>query len=344
MTIQDAIARVAEGRDLSREEAAAVMGAIMDGEGSEAQIGGLLIGLRMKGEAVDEITGFAEAMRARATKVSCTRRPLVDTCGTGGDRSGTFNISTTAAFVVAGADVAVAKHGNRSASSQCGSADVLEALGVNLDLDAKAVGHCIDEIGIGFLFARALHPAMKHVAGARQALKTRTVFNFLGPLTNPAGATGQVVGVFDRERLTDLANVLNHLGLRRGFVVAGADHLDEITVSDTTYVAEVRDGAVSTYELEPGEIGIAVSDSTALLGGDAAKNAAILRNVLAGEMGPARDIVLLNAAAALQAGDAAEDWREGIARAQESIDSGAAQTKLDELIRFTTAQSAPAAR
>lgn len=344
MTIQDAIARIAEGRDLLRAEAAAVMGAIMDGEASEAQIGGLLIGLRMKGETVDEITGFAEAMRARATKVLCTRRPLVDTCGTGGDRSGTFNISTTAAFVVAGADVAVAKHGNRSASSQCGSADVLEALGMNLDLDADAVGRCIDEIGIGFLFARALHPAMKHVAGARQALKTRTVFNFLGPLTNPAGATGQVVGVFDRERLTDIANVLNHLGLRRGFVVAGADHLDEITVSDKTYVAEVRDGAVSTYELEPAKMGIAVSDSTALLGGDANRNAAILRDVLAGETGPARDVVLLNAAAALQAGEAAADWREGIERARESIDSGAATTKLDALIRYTTAQATPAAR
>ena len=344
MTIQDAIARVAEGRDLSRGEAAAVMGAIMDGEASEAQIGGLLIGLRMKGETVDEITGFAEAMRARATKVSCSRRPLVDTCGTGGDRSGTFNISTTAAFVVAGADVAVAKHGNRSASSLCGSADVLEALGVNLDLDAKSVGQCIDEIGIGFLFARALHPAMKHVAGARQALKTRTVFNFLGPLTNPAGATGQVVGLFDRERLTDFANVLNHLGLQRGFVVAGADHLDEITVSDKTYVAEVRDGAVSTYELEPEAIGITVSDSTALLGGDAQRNASILREVLAGEIGPARDIVLLNAAAALQAGDAAADWREGIEKARESIDSGAATAKLDELIRYTTAQATPAAR
>ena len=338
MTIPEAIAMVVEGRDLSREEAADVMRFLMQGEGTPAQIGGLLVGLRMKGETVEEITGFASTMREMSTKVKTTRSPLVDTCGTGGDASGTFNISTAAAFVVAGADVAVAKHGNRSASSKCGSADVLEALGVNIDAPPELVGKCIDEIGIGFLFARTLHGAMKHVGPTRAELQLRTVFNLLGPLCNPAGACGQVVGVYDRSRIRDLAQVLADMGTRHALVVTGSDGMDEITLSGPTHVAEATGGQVRVYDVSPETFGVAQASADAMRGGDASESAEILKRVLEGEEGPRRDVVLVNASAAIVAGDAAQDWTQAMEKARQSIDSGAARSKLDELVRYSNAE------
>jgi len=304
---------------------------LMSGQATPTQIGAFLLALRVKGETIDEITGFVETMRRMATRVKTTRRPLVDTCGTGGDRSGTFNISTTAAFVVAGAGTAVAKHGNRSASSQCGSADVLEALGVCIGASPEVVGRCIDKVGIGFLFARNLHGAMKHVAVSRQELKVRTVFNILGPLTNPADACGQVMGVFDRALVEPLANVLANLGARHAFVVAGSDGLDELTLAGPSIVAEVKAGRVRTYYIEPGDLGLDVAPHEAVAGGDALANSRLLRMVLEGTAGPHREIVLLNAAAGIMAGDLAEDWKEALVLAAGSVDSGAALAKLEQL-------------
>lgn len=323
------------GAHLSREEAGSVMRAIMSGELTPAQVAGVLVALRAKGETVVEVAGFAQTMREFATPIPATRRPLVDTCGTGGDGLGTFNISTTAAFVVAGAGVAVAKHGNRSATSKCGSADVLEALGVHIDAKPEVVARAIDEIGIGFLFARNLHGAMKHVAPVRAELKVRTVFNVLGPLTNPAGADGQALGVFDAVWAVKLAEVLASLGTRRAFVVSGADGLDEIALHGETLVSEVSAAGVETYTVAPEDFGMVRAPLAALLGGDADVNAGILRDVLAGSTGPQRDIILLNAAPALVAGGAAGDLREGVAAARQSIDSGAAMAKLDALIQFS---------
>lgn len=340
MTIQEAIACVVDRQDLTRAQASDTLRSMMSGEATHAQIAALLTALRMKGETVDELTGFAETMRALATRVPTKRRPLVDTCGTGGDASGTFNISTTAAFVVAGAKVAVAKHGNRSASSQCGSADVLEALGVNLDVSAETVGRCIDDVGIGFLFARTLHAAMKHVAQARAELKVRTVFNLLGPLTNPAGADRQVIGVYDRNRVEDMAQVLANLGTKHAYVVNGTDGLDEITLSGPSVVAETTQNGVAVFKVTPDHFGVDRAEVETLLGGDAARNAAILRGVLSGQPGPPRDITLVNAAAAIRAADAAGNWTEAMAKARESIDSGAALEKLDRLIAFTNADAA----
>lgn len=340
MTAQDAIALLADRRDLSQDQARDVLHLIMTGQATQAQIAALLTALRMKGETVAELTGFAATMRALVTKVTTLRRPLVDTCGTGGDGSGTFNISTTAAFVVAGAGIAVAKHGNRSASSQCGSADVLEALGVNLDVNAETVGNCIDEVGIGFLFARALHGAMKHVAPVRAELKIRTVFNLLGPLTNPAGADAQVIGVYDRARVKDMAEVLHHLGTRHAYVVAGSDALDEITLGGPTFVAEATVTGVTTFELNPADFGMKNAPVSDLKGGNAAENARILRAILTGESGPRRDIVLMNAAAAIRAADTAHDWSSAVEKALASIDSGAANEKLEALVRFTNAKAA----
>ncbi len=331
--IQEAIAALVEGHNLSREQAAKALRDIMTGQATPAQIGGFLVALRMKGETVEEITGLAETMRALATSVRAKRRPLVDTCGTGGDRSGTFNVSTAAAFVVAGAGIAVAKHGNRSASSRCGSADVLEALGVKIDASPERVSECIDEIGIGFLFARTLHTAMKNVAGPRQELKVRTIFNLLGPLTNPAGACGQVIGVPDLPLVEVLARVLAGLGTRRAFVVAGRDGLDELTLTGPSHVAETVGGSVNTYDISPEDVGLDRAPLESLLGGDAPANAAILRAVLEGLQGPQRDIVLLNAAAGILAGeDGDADWRAAVDSARRSIDSGAALAKLDSLI------------
>ncbi len=333
--IHEAIGLLVQGKDLSRDMTVAAMRALMAGEATPSQVSGFLVALRMKGETVDEIAGLAKVMREFATRVETSRRPLIDTCGTGGDHSGTFNISTAAAFVVAGAGVAVAKHGNRSATSKCGSADVLETLGVDINASPELVGRCIDEIGIGFLFARTLHGAMKHVAPARAELKIRTVFNILGPLTNPASACGQVMGVFDSTLVEPLAYVLAELGTRHAFVVAGADGLDEVTLSGPTLVAEARRGVVNTYEVEPDSFGIATAPKDAIAGGDAAVNADLLKGVLEGRQGPHRDVVLLNAAPALVAGEAAADWREALAVAADSIDSGAALAKLDALERLS---------
>ena len=337
MTIHDAILHVAAGRDLSRVEAAGVMRTLMAGEATPVQISALLVALHMKGETVPEITGFAETMRAMATPVVVARSPLVDTCGTGGDHSCTFNISTTAAFVAAGAGVAVAKHGNRSASSKCGSADVLEALGVNISCTAEQVARCINEVGIGFLFARTLHGTMKFVAPVRTELKMRTVFNLLGPLSNPANADGQIVGVFDAGLVQPVAEVLGELGLRHAFVVRGTDGLDEITLGGPTDVAEVGEGRVRKYQITPEQFGLCAAPKEALRGEDVETNARLLRRVLEGAAGPHRDVVLLNAAAAIVAGQAAADLAEGIEKARVSIDSGAAHSKLEQLVALSHA-------
>lgn len=321
-------------QDLTRSEASAAMHAIMSGGLTHAQIAALLVALRAKGETVEEITGFARTMREFATHIPTTRRPLVDTCGTGGDGHGTFNISTTAAFVAAGAGVGVAKHGNRSASSPCGSADVLEALGVEINAAPEGVGRAIDEIGIGFLFARNLHGAMKHVAPVRMELRVRTIFNVLGPLTNPAGADGQVMGVFDAARAVPLAEVLGNLGTRHAFVVSGADNLDEIALHGPTQVAEVTQAGLKQYTVTPEDLGLQRAPLEALRGGNAAENAEILRDILQGSPGPRRDIILLNAAPALVAGQVAETLQEGVELARRSIDSGAALEKLHALAAF----------
>lgn len=335
MDIKQAIARLVQGQDLTETEAEAVMEQIMSGQATTAQIGGFLIALRLKGETVGEVTGFARAMRRNATPVRSRRPLLVDTCGTGGDGRGTFNVSTMAAFVVAGAGLAVSKHGNRSVSSKCGSADVLQALGVRLDLSPERVGDCIDQVGIGFLYAPMLHPAMKHAIGPRREMGVRTVFNILGPLTNPAGAQVQVLGVYD-EMLTEvMARVLGSLGSQAAFVVHGADGLDELSTTGPNRVSRLRDGQVRTTTLDPLDLGLPRAKLSDLEGGDAEENAAIFRAVLNGEPGPRRDVVLLNAAAGLVAGGLADDLPQGLALAAQSIDSGAAQSKLDALIACT---------
>jgi anthranilate phosphoribosyltransferase len=333
--IQELLLKLTRRQDLTREEAAAAMAALMAGEVTPAQVAGFLVALQMKGETVEEITGFAETMRSMATPIRTTRSPLIDTCGTGGDHSGSFNISTTTAFVVAGAGIAVAKHGNRSATSKCGSADVLEALGVRIDAPPQKVGQCVDEVGIGFLFARTLHDAMKHVAPTRHELRVRTVFNILGPLTNPAGARRQVMGVFDRRLLEPLAHVLRNLGSEHAFVVAGSDGMDEFTLAGPTFVAEATAEGVRSYQVEPSELGLALADAAAIAGGDADYNAVLLRNVLRGEKGPRRDIVVLNAAAAIRAAGIAQDWRQARVVAEESLDSGKALAKLEALIKVS---------
>ena len=343
MDIQQAIEGLVAGRDLRADEAEAVMNQIMTGEASDAQIGGYLTALRIKGETRDEIVGSARAMRANATQVptGLDGAELLDTCGTGGDGSGTFNISTTVAFVAAGAGVKVAKHGNRAASSLSGSADVLAALGVNLDLSPEQVGRCIEEVGIGFLYAIHLHPAMRHAIGPRRELKLRTIFNILGPLTNPAGARRQLMGVFAAELTETLAEVLGALGALSAIVVNGAGGLDELTTTGPSRVSHWRDGRVTTYSLDATKFGLERTDLAQLKGGDAAHNAAVLRAVLDGsERGPKRSIVLLNAGAALLAAGSAGDMGEGIELARDSIDSGAALTKLDALIAASEAFAA----
>ncbi|MBX3234954.1 MAG: anthranilate phosphoribosyltransferase [Nitrospiraceae bacterium] len=333
--IKDAISKLADRIALSEKEAEEVMGEIMDGSATSAQIAGYLMGLRMKGETVEEIAGSVRAMRARALKIRVADRKVVDTCGTGGDRANTFNISTTAAFVVAGAGLTVAKHGNRSVSSKSGSADVLAALGVRIDLPADRVADCVNEVGIGFLFAPLYHSAMKHCAAPRQELGIRTLLNILGPLTNPAGAGLQVVGVFDPGLTELLAKVLVHLGSQRCFIVHGMDGLDEITLTDRTRISEGKAGVVSSYFVEPKEFGLTRVAPKALLGGTAEDNAGIARDILQGRKGPQRDIVCLNAAPAIVAGGKAATLQEGFAVAQRAIDAGAAMEKLDRLIAFT---------
>jgi anthranilate phosphoribosyltransferase len=337
--VLEALHKVTRREHLSEFEAAEVLGEILRGEATTALISGLLVALRMKGETVDEVVGFARAMRAAAAKVELTGvepASLVDTCGTGGDGLHSFNISTASAFVVAGAGVAVAKHGNRSISSRCGSADVLEVLGAKIMLQPQQVAGAIESVGIGFLFAPLIHPAMKHAQPARAELKMRTVFNLLGPLTNPAGAGAQVVGVFDAALVPLVAAALARLGVRRAFVVHGHDGLDEITTTGPTTAREVIAGAVREHVFRPEDFGFERARPQDLAGGEAASCAAILRAVLEGEPGARREIVLANAAAALVAAGRAEGFREGASLAAESIDSGRAREKLEQFIRYTS--------
>lgn len=345
--ITEVLHRIATHRQsLSRDDARAVMSEVLSGRCSDAQIAALLVALHMKGETVEEIVGFAEAIRATAAPlavagnstidVSGTERDaLVDTCGTGGDASGTFNISTATALVVAGAGVRVAKHGNRSVTSKCGSADVMEALGVNITLPSARIAQCLKEVGIAFLFAPAMHSAMKYVQPARRDLRLRTVFNLLGPLTNPAHASAQVVGVYSDSLVEKLAEALSMLGLRRALVVHGSDGLDEITITGPTRVAEVRDGQVRSYLVTPEEFGLSRAPIEAIAGGNAAENAAIIQAVLSGRRSACRDVVLLNAAAALVASGRTHHLPEAMPLAESSIDSGSAKAKLEALSAFS---------
>src|SRR5271155_1045046 len=343
--ILDALHSVANhGQSLARAEAREVMAEVLAGNCTDAQIAALLMALRMKGETVEEIVGFAEAIRAAATPLpisspgaldlsgtgrdALAESSLVDTSGTGGDTSGTFNISTATAFVTAGAGVRVAKHGNRSISSKCGSADVMEALGVNIQLTPERAAQCLREVGICFLYAPNLHPAMKQVQGVRRELRMRTMFNLLGPLTNPARASGQVVGVYALDLVERLAEALSMLGLHRALVVHGLDGLDEVTITGPTRIAEARDGSVKTYEIDPEEFGMKRSTLEDIAGGDATDNAAIVRDVLSGKKSARRDVVLLNAAAALVAAGRADHLRDAVPLAADAIDSGAAEKKL----------------
>lgn len=338
--ISEAISQLLEGESLSAEQAEGVMEQVMTGEATPAQIAGFLVALRVKGETVDEIVGCARAMRRAAVRVPREREQVIDTCGTGGDRAGTFNISTTAAFVVAGAGLGVAKHGNRSVSSRSGSADVLEALGMNLDLTPEQLGRAVDEVGIGFLFAPRLHPAMRYAIGPRRELGVRTVFNILGPLTNPAGAETQLLGVYDPSLTELMAEVLQGLGSRAACVVHGADGLDELTTTGPSRVSYFgvgeANGRVLTEMLDPRDLGLSRAQAQDLQGGDPAQNAQITRQVLSGrDRSSRREVVLLNAGAALWVGGMAPDIRTGITLAGESIDSGAALSKLDALIAFS---------
>lgn len=331
--INQAIKKVVEKQNLTFTEARQVMMEIMEGKATPVQIGGLLTALRMKGETVEEITAFAQVMQEKATPVK-PKVTVVDTCGTGGDGAGTINISTLSALVVAGAGVPVAKHGNRSVSSSCGSADLLEHWGVNLNLTPAQIATCIDEVGIGFLFAPGLHPAMKYAIGPRKELGIRTVFNILGPLTNPAGAKRQVMGIFSADLVEKIAGVLATLGCEQAMVVHG-DGLDELTVTGSNLISEVKAGQVKTYTLTPEEVGLRKSKLEDLVGGSVEKNAHIANKVLHGEVGPTRDVVLLNAAAALIVAGKASNFPDGLKVAATSIDSGAAQAKLEQLIKFT---------
>jgi len=333
MELREALDLVVDRRDLSAGEADGVMTRIMAGEATPAQIGGLLCALRAKGETIDEVTGFARAMRRHAVPVSPVRGDVVDLCGTGGDGSGTFNISTTASFVVAGAGVPVAKHGNRSVSSRCGSADVLEALGIDLTLPPEAVAACIDEVGIGFLFAPRLHPAMKHAVGPRREMGVRTVFNILGPLTNPAGASIQVLGVYQASLTELMARSLRELGCRSALVVHGGGGVDEFSTIAPNRVTRLLDGAIKTFTLDAQALGLRAATLERLSGGEADENAAILAGILDGAIGPRRDVVLLNAAAALVAAGKAAGWEDGLTKAADSIDSGAATRVLEGLRR-----------
>jgi anthranilate phosphoribosyltransferase len=333
--VRSAIARVVARQSLTEEEIEAVIRQVMEGEATAAQIGGLLIALRMKGETVEEITGAARAMRAHATCVQPRRPDVVDTCGTGGDQRGTFNISTAAAFIAAGAGLCVAKHGNRAMSGVVGGADVLEALGVKIELPAERVGACIDEVGIGFLFAPVFHPAMRHAAGPRRELGVRTMFNLLGPLSNPAGARRQVVGVFAPEWVSPMARALGRLGCDHGLVVHGDDGLDEISLSAPTQVSEWKDGELQEYRVTPEQFGFLPCAADALVVGSREEAASVIRGILAGAIGPRRDIAVLNAAAAIYVGGRAPTIAAGIRLAEESIHSGRARQKLDQMVEVT---------
>jgi anthranilate phosphoribosyltransferase len=333
--IQDALSRLLDGENLSRAESRDVMGSIMAGEATPAQIGGFLVALRLKGETPAEIAGAAEAMRSHAIMVRPKRDDLVDTAGTGGDGGKTFNISTAAALVAAAAGAGVAKHGNRSVSSESGSADVLEALGFDLDLTPERIADSIDTLGFGFMFAPVHHPAMKHAGPVRRELAARTVFNVLGPLTNPAGARAQVVGVYSPHLVPVIADVLAQLDARRAFVVHGAGGIDELSPAGPNLVCEVVDGTVTQREIDPLDLGVPRCDPAELRGGDATANAARIREVFHGDDGGTRSAILLNAAGAIAAGGGAADLREGLELARQALESGAAAARLDELIAFS---------
>ncbi|WP_195570964.1 anthranilate phosphoribosyltransferase [Paenibacillus sp. 1001270B_150601_E10] len=330
--IREALSRVVIGEHLSRTEARQVMEDIMDGHATAAQIGAILAALRLNRETVEEITGFAEAMRSRCNLVHTNREQLLDTCGTGGSGIHKFNISTLSAIIASSVSVRVAKHGNRSASSKSGSADVLEALGVNIHLTSKQAAQCLEEIGICFMFAQVYHPAMKHAAGPRKELGVRTIFNMLGPLTNPAGADRQLLGIYDRSRTETVAAVLRELGLKRAMVVSSEDGLDEISLSAPTRVSELRNGDIITYDIIPEDIGLCTQPLTEVLGGDATVNAALVHRVLQGERGALRDIVLANTAACIYVSGLADSIHEGVLIAADAIDSGKAKRKLEQWI------------
>jgi anthranilate phosphoribosyltransferase len=332
--IKEAIDTLVSGNSLTMEQAADVMKEIMDGEATPAQFGSFVTALRLKGETVEEIVGMARVMREKSVPVSVSG-PLVDTCGTGGDSSKTFNISTTAAFVVAGAGIKVAKHGNRGMSSGCGSADVLDALGVKIELGAPEVEKCLEYVGIGFMFAPVFHPAMKYAAPSRREIGIRTVFNILGPMTNPAGAQSQLLGVFEESLAMKMAQVLCFLGCQHALVVHGEDGLDEITLGGKTTVCELKGEEISRYYIDPEDFGFPRTGLSSLRGGPPQENADILKRVLRGEKGPYRDIVLVNAAATLVAGDLAKDLEEGVRLASEAIDNGRAMEKLEGLITLS---------
>ena len=346
--IKEAIGKAVKGQNLTEAEAGEAMSEVMSGEATEAQIAALITALRIKGETADEITGCAKVMKKFATPIRVRSildidredineddETLIDTCGTGGDGTNTFNVSTATALVVCACGLRVAKHGNRSVSSACGSADVLEALGVNLNITPEKVEECLSKIGIGFLFAPALHGAMKYAIGPRRQIGIRTIFNLLGPLTNPAGANAQVLGVYEEKLVETIANVLKNLGTRKAWVVHGDDGLDEITICSKTSVAELSDGAVTVFKIDPEDFGIKKSVISEIRGGTAVENAIIIRKILSGETGPKRDIVLLNAAAGLYVGGKAQGIKEGLKLAREAVDSGRAKEKLELLIKTT---------
>ncbi|XID94322.1 anthranilate phosphoribosyltransferase [Paenibacillaceae bacterium WGS1546] len=334
-SLPQALARLTNGDDLTREQAFAVMTTIMKGEATPSQISGIVIALRMKGETVDEIVGFAEAMRSFSDRVSTSRENLLDTCGTGGSGIHKFNISTASAIISSAAGVRVAKHGNRAMSGKAGSADVLEALGVNINLTAEQAAACLEDTGICFMFAQLYHPALKHAAAPRRELGVRTIFNMLGPLANPANADRQLIGLYDRSRTATVAEVLMRLGLKRAMVVGSHDGLDEISISAPTQVSELRDGEVLTYDVTPEELGLATANLKAVQGGTAMENAQIIRRVLGGEKSAYRDIVLANAGACIYVAGEAESLAEGVRIAAATIDSGSAADKLQQWIATT---------
>ncbi|WP_438445613.1 anthranilate phosphoribosyltransferase [Gorillibacterium sp. sgz5001074] len=334
-SIQQGLHKIIGGSDLTREEAAALMAQIMEGQATGAQFGSLVTALRMKGETIEEVTGFAETMRRYASRVTTEQSNLLDTCGTGGDGAHTFNISTASAIVAAAGGIRVAKHGNRAASSKSGSADVLEALGVNISLNNEQAAHCLDQVGLCFMFAQVFHQSMKHAAMPRKEIGIRTVFNLLGPLTNPAGADRQLLGVFDRSKTELMAHVLRHLGLKRAMVVASHDGLDEISISAPTQVTELKNGDITTFELTPDDLGLRASGIDAIAGGDAKTNAEIILSILRGDRGPYRDVVLANAGACFYVSERCSTLQEGVKLAAAAIDSNRAYEKLQQLIQYT---------
>jgi len=335
MTMQEALGKLIRGQSLTREESREIMLLIMKGEATPAQIGSLMTAMSMKGETVEEIAGFADAMRSSAQKVTADRKGLLDTCGTGGDGGKTFNVSTAAAIVASAGGARVAKHGNRAMSGKSGSADVLEALGVQIALDAEEASKCLAEVGICFMFAQVFHPSMKHAAGPRRELGFRTFFNVLGPLTNPAGADRQLMGVYDRGRTEFLARAMRELNVERAMVVASHDGLDEISVCAPTQITELKDGEIVTYEVTPEQLGLRTARIEDIAGGDATDSARIIRAVLNGEPGPRRDIVLANAGACFYLAECCDSLAEGVKYAAQVIDSGKAKEKLEELVRKT---------